>query len=148
HMLFEQQVELTPNGTALIFEDTQLTYAQVNERANQIASWLRKVGVARNVAVGLCLERSAAMIVALIGVAKAGGVYVPLLPDLPLDRILYQIHETGLKVIVSTENLLARLEGYGGRVLCLDRNGAELDTEPAGNQVCATDSDDLMYILY
>ena len=82
HQLFEEQVERTPDAVAVVFEDRQLTYAQLNARANQLARHLRRLGVGPEVLVGLCVERSLEMVVGLLGILKAGGAYVPLDPDL------------------------------------------------------------------
>ncbi len=146
--LFEQQAALTPDSIALVFERSELTYAQLNARANQVAGWLRKNGVGANTPVGLCLERSAEMIVALLGIVKAGGAYVPLLPDLPAGRLQHQIAETGLTIIVSVEALLDRLAAFSGRTLCLDRDCASLDEEPTADLALNVTGDDLIYVLY
>jgi non-ribosomal peptide synthetase component F len=78
HELFEEQVERTPNAIALVFEDQQLTYRELNNRANQLGHYLRKRGVGPEVLVGICVQRSAEMVVGLLGILKAGGAYVPL----------------------------------------------------------------------
>ena len=148
HVLFEEQAALTPERAALVFEKTSLTYAELNAKANQIASWLRKAGVTPNAAVGLCVERSAEMIVALLGILKAGGAYVALLPDLPAARLAHQIQEAGISVVVSNEALLGVLSEFAGKVLCLDRDAKTIATEPSANLTHAVGGDDLMYVLY
>lgn len=148
HQLFEEQVSLTPDRPAVAFEDVSLTYAELNTRSNQIASWLRQGGVTPNTPVGLCLERSAEMIIGLMGILKAGGAYVPLLPDLPAARLAHQVTETGLKIIVSTQLLLERLSEVDARVLCLDRDRTMLEKEPSSNLPHIAGSEDLIYILY
>ncbi|MHC5829527.1 MAG: AMP-binding protein, partial [Nostoc sp.] len=85
HQLFQEQVGKTPNKIAVIFEDQQLTYHDLNQRANKIAHYLQKQGVAPEVLVGLCVERSLDMIVGLLAILKAGGAYVPLDPALPKE---------------------------------------------------------------
>lgn len=148
HQIFEAQASLTPERLALVFEKTALTYDQLNNRANQIASSLRKFGVGPNTPVGLCLERSAEMIVALLGILKAGGVYVPLLPDMPAARLVHQIAETGLQVVISIMPLLEKLPSFSGRTLCLDRDQAVLEQEPQSNLPHTVTLNDLIYILY
>ena len=148
HQLFEEQVALTPDRPAVAFEDVSLTYAELNTRSNQIASWLRQGGVTPNTPVGLCMERSAEMIIGLMGILKAGGAYVPLLPDLPAARLAHQINETGLKIIVSAQPLLERLSEVDARVLCLDRDRTMLEKEPSSNLPPTAGSEDLIYILY
>src|SRR5262249_15886903 len=133
HALFEEQARLTPTRPALIFEETVLTYGELNAAANRIAFWLRQSGVVPNTPVGLCLERCAEMVTALLGILKAGGAYVPLLPDLPAARLAHQIASTGLDLIVTVQPMLERLGDFQGRILCLDRDRATLDQESAAN---------------
>src|ERR1700691_3350768 len=87
HQLFESQVELTPNATAVLFENESLTYSELNRRANQLAHYLMELGVGRDVLVGILVERSLEMVVGLLGILKAGGAYVPLDPAYPRDRV-------------------------------------------------------------
>ena len=150
HQLFEEQAALTPDRPALVFEKTELTYAELNARSNQLAGWLRKNGVGPNTPVGLCMERSAEMILALLGILKAGGSYVPLLPDLPVGRLAHQIGETGIRVIVSAEALVEKLKesDFDGQVLCLDRDAVFLGQESTDNLEHAVGDDDLIYVLY
>ena len=87
HELFEEQVERTPEAVAVVFEDKQLTYRQLNERANQLARHLQKLGVGPDTLVGICVERSLEMVVGLLGILKAGGAYVPLDPGIPQGTV-------------------------------------------------------------
>ena len=87
HQLFEEQAARTPAAVAVVYEGEQLTYQQLNVRANQLAHYLRKLGVGPEVMVGICLERSVEMVVALLGILKAGGAYLPLDPDYPKERL-------------------------------------------------------------
>lgn len=148
HEIFEHQVLITPHRPALAFEENVLTYAELNARANRIANWLRKAGVGPNVGVGICLERSAGMVIGLLGILKAGGAYVPLLPELPPARLRHQIAEAGLGVVISALSLLERLRDFAGRVLCLDRDEAQLAQEDAANPPHTASLDDLIYVLY
>jgi len=91
HQLFEQQVELTPEAVAVIYEGTYLTYRGLSRRANQLAHYLRKFGVGAEVKVGLCVERSLEMLVGLLGVMKAGGAYLPLDPSYPPERLAFML---------------------------------------------------------
>jgi amino acid adenylation domain-containing protein len=148
HELFERQAALTPERAALVFEETEFTYAQLNARANQIAHWLREFGVGPNVPVGLCLERSAETIVGVLGILKAGGAYVPLLPDMPKARLAHQLAETQAPVTITTQALLEKTPGLSGRVLCLDRDQAGLDRQPPSNPTHHVTAEDLAYVLY
>ena len=89
HQLFEAQVEKTPDAIAVVFEDQQLTYRELNRRANQLAHYLQKLGVGPEVLVGICVERSIEMVVGLLGILKAGGAYVPLDPSYPRERLSF-----------------------------------------------------------
>jgi amino acid adenylation domain-containing protein len=148
HDLFEEQVERTPDRPALAFGDLRLSYAELNARANQLAHLLRKRGVAADTRVGLCVERSAEMIVGLLGILKAGGAYVPLLPDHPRARLAHQLNEVEAPVLVTLEKHRENLPAFAGHVLCLDRDRALLDAEEKGNPERCTGPDNLAYVIY
>ena len=93
HELFEEQVARTPDAVAVVFEDEELSYAQLNARANRLAHYLRELGVKPDERVAICLERGFEMIVALLGVLKAGGAYVPLDPDYPIERLRLMLQD-------------------------------------------------------
>ena len=94
HELFEAQVERTPDAIAVVFEDQRLTYRELNQRANQLAHYLRKLGVGPEVLVGICVERSMEMIVGILGILKAGGAYVPLDPSYPDERLVFMLEDS------------------------------------------------------
>jgi amino acid adenylation domain-containing protein len=146
--LFEEQVRKTPEQTALAFNGLQFTYAELNARANQLAHGLRRRGVGRNVPVGLCVERSADMVVGLLGILKAGGAYVPLHYELPKARLAYQLEETQAPLILTQERLRDQLPDLKGQVLCLDRDVAQWAGESAANPETTCIPDDLVYIIY
>ena len=108
HQLFEAQVERTPDAIAVSLEDRQLTYEELNRRANQLAHHLRSLGVGPDVPVGICLEHSPEMIIALMGILKAGGVYVPLDPAYPNERLGFMLEDAHMSVLVTQERLVAR----------------------------------------
>lgn len=120
HQLFEAQVERNPNAVAVISQQESLTYAELNQRANQLAHLLRSLGVGPDVPVGICVERSVAMVVGLMGIAKAGGAYVPLDPSYPRDRLAFMLEDTQVPVLVTQERLLAELPDHQAQVVCLD----------------------------
>ncbi|MGZ5153955.1 MAG: condensation domain-containing protein, partial [Burkholderiales bacterium] len=101
HELFEQQVPQHPDAIALVFAGQQLSYRELNQRANQVAHRLRKCGVASEVLVAVCLERSADMVIALLGIWKAGGAYVPLDPTYPKERLSYMLGDAAVKVVLT-----------------------------------------------
>src|SRR5207237_1764073 len=122
HQLFEAQVERTPNAVALVFEEQHLTYQELNARANQLAHHLQQMGVGAEVLVGLCVERSPEMIVGLLGILKAGGVYVPLDPEYPRERLAFLLADTQMPVVVTQHHLIPHLPEQQGQVVCLDRD--------------------------
>ncbi len=118
HQLFEQQVEKTPNAIALVFENQQLTYRELNNQANQVAHYLQKLGVVPEVIVGICLERSLEMIVGLLGILKAGGAYLPLDPNYPQKRLKFMIEDANISILLTNSSIIPPLpvngEGAGG----------------------------------
>jgi amino acid adenylation domain-containing protein len=148
HELFEKQAARTSERSALVFEEQLFSYVQLNARANQLAHYLRQQGVGRNVPVGLCMERSAEMLVGLLGILKAGGAYVPLHSELPKARLAYQIAETKSPLVITQESLLPQLPEIEAVVFCLDRDLAKLTSQPLTNPGLINDSNDLAYVIY
>ncbi|HEY0685971.1 MAG TPA: amino acid adenylation domain-containing protein, partial [Steroidobacter sp.] len=157
HELFEAQVAKTPNNTAVVYEGERLTYAELNDRANRLAHYLRESGVTADTLVGLCVERSLEMVVGLLGILKAGGAYVPLDPGYPRERLAYLIEDSGVQWLLTQEALLERtgqLLAEQARVRVLSLDGAELQSElqrcPAENPRRSADqsSRNLAYVIY
>ena len=103
HELFEEQVARNPDAVAVVYKQRQLSYRELNQRANQVARYLRKRGVGPDILVGVCLERSLEMVIALFGVWKAGGAYIPLDPAYPQERLSFMVSDTGMKVLLTDE---------------------------------------------
>jgi amino acid adenylation domain-containing protein len=120
HELFEVQVEKRPNAIALIFEDEQLTYCELNLRANRLAHYLRELGVGPDVRVGICVERSVEMVVGLLGILKAGGAYVPLDPAYPDERLVFMLDDSGAKTVLTQSALASRFSSADVQVLNID----------------------------
>ncbi len=148
HQLFEEQVELAPNAIALLFEDRQLTYKELNQRANQLAHHLRNLGVGPEVLVGICVERSLEMIVGLLGILKAGGAYVPLDPAYPVERIGYMLSDSQLPVLLTQKQLLASLPEHQGRVICLDADWEEISKGSKLSPIAGVMPENLAYVIY
>ena len=148
HQAFEKQASLTPDRPALRFEEHEFSYSDLNQRANQVAHFLKRHGVGANVAVGLCVERSAQMIIGLLGILKAGGCYVPLAPDNPKPRLAHQLKETAAPLLITQQHLLAQLPEFSGTTLCLDRDAGLLLQEPSTDPANSTQPDDLAYVIY
>ncbi len=148
HELFEEQVKRAPHSVAVVFEKEQLTYSELNTKANQLAHILRRRGVAPNVQVGLCVERSVEMLVGLMGILKAGGAYVPLNPEHPKARLSQQLTDIQSPVLITQEKLLSQLPGFEGDMICLDRDQALLANEQKTNPEQITAQHHLVYVIY
>ncbi|MEO8970160.1 MAG: amino acid adenylation domain-containing protein [Ktedonobacteraceae bacterium] len=148
HQLFEGQVERIPDARAICSGDRRMTYRILNNKANQVAHYLQKLGVGPEVLVGVCMERSLEMVVALLGVLKAGGAYVPLDPAYPQERIAFMLHDSQAKVLLTQQKLLATLPEHGAKVVCLDSNWAIIAKEPTTNPTSAATPANLAYVIY
>ncbi len=146
--LFEQQVELTPEAIALEFEDTRLTYRQLNEKANQLAHYLIKLGVTPDSLVGLCVERSVELIVGVIGILKAGGAYLPLDPSYPRERLSAMLDDTQVKVLLTQEPLVSKLPANAALVVLIDSDADQIARESIENPDINLRSDNLAYVMY
>ena len=127
HQLFEAQVERTPEAIAITFEQQQLTYRALNQRANQLAQHLQSVGVGPEVLVSICLERSLEMVIGLLGILKAGGAYVPFDPDYPKERLAFMLQDTQASVVLTTAAAVSALPVSAlpkdsGKVIYLDNS--------------------------
>ncbi|WP_176560096.1 non-ribosomal peptide synthase/polyketide synthase [Brevibacillus dissolubilis] len=145
HECFEQQVALTPERTALVFESKTMTYAELNERANQVAHHLRKAGVKRKDVVGLIADRSFEMIIGIMGILKAGGAYLPIDPEFPAERISFMLEDTQANVLLSQSHM-ADLVSFHGQVIKLE--DPAIDANDTTNPVLVNDSQDRCYIIY
>ncbi|MDH3600087.1 MAG: amino acid adenylation domain-containing protein, partial [Candidatus Tectomicrobia bacterium] len=144
----EAQIERSPDATAVVHEDHHLTYRELNARANQLAHHLRRLGVGPDVLVGLCLERSTEMLVGMLGIVKAGGAYVPLDPAYPPDRLRFMLHDAQVQALVTQATLLPILPATATPVICLDRDGPQLATEPRTNPAPVVRPEHLAYVIY
>ncbi|MEH2179927.1 non-ribosomal peptide synthetase [Nostoc sp.] len=148
HQLFEAQVELTPETVAVVFEDQQLTYRELNIKANQLAQYLQNLGVGPDVLVGICVERSLEMIVGLLGILKAGGAYAPLDPNYPVERLAFILEDAQVSVLLTQKHLLNNLPQNYTQVLCLDSDKEILSQYSSENPTSSVTSENLAYIIY
>ena len=148
HQLFEAQVEKTPEAIAVVFEEQQLTYRELNRRANQLAHHLRELGVGPDVLVGICVERSLEMVVGLLGVLKAGGAYVPLDPGYPTERLAFMIEDSRAPVLLTQQRLVEVLPKHGARVICLDADWEAIAQDSRDNPLSQVKSHNLAYVIY
>ncbi|KEK19799.1 hypothetical protein BAGA_05230, partial [Bacillus gaemokensis] len=145
HQLFEEQVERTPDHVAVVFEDQQLTYRELNERANQLARVLREKGITKEKIVGILVKPSLEMIIGVLGVLKAGGSYLPIDPAYPSDRIQYMLTDSQARWLLKQEELEAPV-GYVGEVITLDQE--ELYQREGTNLTHINQLHDLAYVIY
>jgi amino acid adenylation domain-containing protein len=148
HELFEEQVVRTPQAIALAFGEIELTYEQLNARANQLAGLLRQRGVAPNDRVGLSLPRSAEMIIGLLGILKAGGAYVPLNPEHPQERLAAQLTESNASLLITNAGSVDKPLGFMGETIDLGLHGDLLAAQPQTNLPATTTHDNLVYVIY
>ena len=148
HELFELQVTLTPDATAVSFEDLELSYAELNARANQVARELRARGVGPEVLVGLLMERSIEMVIGLLGILKAGGGYVPLDPSYPAERLSFIVNDAAVSLVVTQQVLLENLSTQEAAVLCLDSAWPDIARHSIDNLPNLASADNIAYVIY
>ncbi|MEM1394343.1 MAG: amino acid adenylation domain-containing protein, partial [Cyanobacteria bacterium P01_H01_bin.150] len=148
HELFEAQVEKTPLSVALVFEDQQLTYWELNARANQLAHHLRSLGVKPEVLVGICVERSLDTVIGLLAILKAGGAYVPLDPEYPSERLAFALQDTQLRVLLTQQHLVENLPQHQTNIICIDTDWESIAQQSSQNPISECTTDNLAYIIY
>ncbi|MBG1264975.1 non-ribosomal peptide synthetase, partial [Nostoc sp. WHI] len=148
HQLFEEQVERTPDAVAVVFENEQLTYHQLNCRANQLAHYLRSLGVGADVLVGLCVERSLLTVIGLLGILKAGGAYVPLDPEYPSDRLSFMLEDAQVWVLLTQQRLLDKLPKHQANLVFLDEVWSEIAQNNQNNLTGVVTAFDLANVIY
>ena len=133
---------------AVVFEDQQLTYSELNSRANQLAHYLRSVGVGAEVLVGICVERSVEMIVGMLGILKAGGAYVPLDPEYPTERLSFMLCDTQVKVLLTQHKLVESFGQHQARVVCLDTDWQSIKGANHDHLNTTVNSENRSYVIY
>ncbi len=148
HQLFEIQVECAPDSLAVVFGEEQLTYDELNTRANQLAHHLQALGIGPDTLVGIALERSVEMIVGLLGILKAGGAYVPLDPAYPAERLAFMLSDAQAQVLLTRQELLSTVLDYQGHVVCLDTDWQQIAQESGENPESHITPACLAYVIY
>ncbi|MDZ8257279.1 non-ribosomal peptide synthetase [Nostoc sp. ChiQUE01b] len=149
HELFEVQVERSPDAIAVICEDKQLTYQQLNAKANQLAHYLRSLGVKPEVLVGICVERSLEMVIGILAILKAGGAYLPLDPAYPQERLAFMLADAQVSVLLTQQRLVKELPQHQAQVICLDSDTQTLIAEQnQENFVSGVQQANLAYVIY
>ena len=146
--LIEEQAEKTPDRVAVVYEQEQVSYQELNRRANHLAHYLRGKGVGPEVVVCICVPRSVEMVVALIGILKAGGAYLPLDPGYPAHRLAYMLDQAQVKVMITQESLRNILPEYEGEVICLQDEWPKIAMSRDENPALSLDSNNLAYVMY
>src|SRR5258706_5917242 len=148
HELFEEQVERTPDAPAVVFDEQQLTYRELNNQANRLAHYLQNNGVGVESLVGICLERSIDLIVGLLGILKAGGAYVPLDPSYPKERLAFMLRDSAAQVLITEHALVDQFPDCGAKMIFLDRYSAKIGEESDRNGAGHATPDSLAYVIY
>ncbi len=148
HDLFAAQVERTPDAVAVVFEEDALTYRELDARAGRLARRLAALGAGPEARVGICLERSAGMVVAMLAVLKAGAAYLPLDPAYPADRLAYMLADSGARVLVTQASLRGLLPAEGVRTVRVDADAAEVAAKPDVAPRTAVAPENAAYVIY
>ncbi len=148
HQLFEAQVQRSPDSIAAIFAEQQITYHDLNARANQLARHLQTLGVGPDVLVGICVERSLEMIVALLAILKAGGAYISLDTAYPQQRLSLMLTDSQVTVLLTQQCLLQQLPEHQASIVCLDRDWEDIATKTQDNLDINIHPDNLAYVIY
>lgn len=145
---FEAQASLTPDAVAVVLNERELTYHELNARANQVAHLLRSRNVGPEVLVGICLERSLEMVVAILGILKAGGAFLPLDPEYPKERLEFMLSDSGVSLVLTQQHLLSVFPAARPELIDLETAQPEILAQPAENLTTEADAANLAYIIY
>lgn len=148
HQLIEAQVEQTPDAIAVVFEKQQLTYRELNNCANQLANYLQTLGVGPEMFVGLCMEPSLETTVGLLGILKAGGVYVPLDPQLPKQRLAFMLEDAQVSILLTQKSLSAEIPIDQTKVICIDNDWEIIARNSITTPVSSVKPQNLACIFY
>ncbi|MEO7970848.1 MAG: amino acid adenylation domain-containing protein [bacterium] len=146
--MFERQAELTPNAIAVVYEAEEISYADLNARANRLAHHLKQLGVGAESLVGICLPRTPAMVTAVLAILKAGGAYVPLDPAYPKDRLSFMLADSGAGVLLTQMTPANQFPDYNGKLVCLETAAEEIAAQSSANLVEAAEPADAAYVIY
>lgn len=148
HQLFAEQVEKTPDTIALVYEEQQLTYRELNNRANQLAHYLQTLGVKPEVRVGICVERSILMVIGILGILKAGGAYIPLDPAFPSERLEFMMEDARITILLTQNHLQEQLPINDKTVVKLDSDWEIIAQQTQDNLLTEVNPENLAYIIY
>ena len=148
HEQFELQAAKTPQAVAVRYQAEALTYQELNARANQLAHYLRRLGIGPEKLVGICMERSVEMLISVLGILKAGGAYVPLDSTYPAERLVFMVHDAGIKLLLTQQPLIDRIKSEELRIVCLDAERSAIDKESVENVTGEATPKNTAYVIY
>jgi amino acid adenylation domain-containing protein len=148
HEIITEQAEERPEAIALVYRDKQVSYGELNGKANQLAGYLRREGIREESVVGVCMERGVEVIVGLLGIMKAGGAYVPLDPGHPMERLQYVLEQSGARVVVTEGELMEEMGWWSGRVVRVDREREAIGWESREGVEERVGGENLSYVIY
>jgi amino acid adenylation domain-containing protein len=148
HQLFEAQADSTPEAAAIVLRQEEISYRELDRRANRLAHYLQSLGVRPESLVAICTERSIAMVVGLLGILKAGGAYVPLDPAYPKDRLAFMLEDGRVPVLLTEHHLLDSLSEHSARAVCLDADWPEIERQSEARPATRVRSNNLAYVIY
>jgi amino acid adenylation domain-containing protein len=148
--IFEEQVKLRGNAIAAKFGETEISYAELNTKANHLAHYLQNKGIGDQALVGICVDQSVEMLIGLLGILKAGAAYVPLDKDYPDDRLELMLNDAGVRVVITQQQQAARFANHGHEIICLDREWTEISKTPnsLNNPRNQATGNSLAYVIY
>jgi amino acid adenylation domain-containing protein len=148
HELIEEQAGRSPEAVAMVCGEEQVSYGELNQRANRLAEFLRRLGIGEEVCVGICMERGFGMVESMLGVLKAGGAYLPMDLAYPVERLVFMVEDSGCQVVISDARLAPEFKRAGCRVLDPAADSGETWQEPGQKFESAVESDNLAYVIY
>ncbi|MBV9209693.1 MAG: amino acid adenylation domain-containing protein, partial [Acidobacteria bacterium] len=148
HEMFERQAAKTPEAVALVCEDERLTYEELNRKSNRVAHYLRALGVGAETRVGILMERSVEMVLAVLGIMKAGGAYLPLDPAYPQERLSFVMTDADVSILLTQERFIASLSDNRARTICLDTDWQMIELESFENVEADVTPDNMAYVIY
>ncbi|TAF08476.1 MAG: non-ribosomal peptide synthetase, partial [Nostocales cyanobacterium] len=148
HQLFEEQVQKTPDAVAVVFANQQLTYRELDQKANQLANYLHSLGVTTDVLVGISVERSLEMVIGLLGILKAGGAYLPLDPEYPIERLQFILEDAQVRFLLTQQNLVNHLPTNQAQIICLDGDWDIISQASVNHLSTQVRGNNLAYVIY
>jgi len=148
HRVFEEQAARFPGRIAAVLDGAELTYRELNQKANKVAHYLQRRGVGPEIVVGLCVERSLEMLVGMLGILKAGGAYLPLDPHYPRERLEFMLADAQAAVVLTQEQFAEWFGHTGGEIICLDRSWSAIEQEDGANPRALVFSENAAYVIY